>query len=44
MYKTNDDPIPQLLFDLGFKPMFSQTRIQLHNDAIDSGYGDTTDE
>ena len=41
---ANDDPIPQLLFDLGFKPMFSQTRIQLHNDAIDSGYGDTTDE
>lgn len=39
---TNDDPIPKILFDLGFK--FSPKRIQLHNDAIDSGYGDTTED
>jgi len=39
---TNDDPIPQILFDLGFK--FPQKRIQLHNNAIDSGYGDTTED
>jgi len=39
---TNDDPIPKILFDLGFK--FPPKRIQLHNDAVDSGYGDTTED
>lgn len=39
---TNDVVIPKILLDLGFK--FPQTRIQLHNDAIDSGYGDTTED
>ena len=39
---TEDGVIPKILLDLGFK--FSQTRIQLHNDDVDSGYGDTTEE
>jgi len=39
---ADDSVIPKILLDLGFD--FTPERIQLHNDAVDSGYGDTTEE
>lgn len=39
---TNDDPIPKILLDLGFN--FTPERKQLHFNAKDDGYGDTTEE
>jgi hypothetical protein len=39
---ADDGVIPKTLLDLGFN--FTPERKQLHNDAVDSGYGDTTEE
>jgi hypothetical protein len=39
---SDDGVIPQILLDLHFR--FPPKRIKLHNEAVDSGYGDTTTE